>query len=429
MAGKIFMKTFTLNRSSRISHFIGVLLTVALLLPSAVFSQYANPSAVSLLTAGTYGALGSSGVFGSANVNGDVGTITGTIDASILQLGTSWGVAGAHNADAQTDLTSALSDISGRVSDETITLNVLGGLTLERGIYSGGALDLASGTTLTLNGSATDIFIFKAASTITINTNSTIALTGGAVWTNVFWYVGSSATLFSGSTFNGVILANVSITVNAGAALVTSKLLANTGAITMNSDVLPVELVSFAATADQMNTELNWTTATEVNNFGFEVERTEVRSQKPEVKWSKVGFVEGNGTTNAPKEYSFTDMNLGSGNYSYRLKQIDRDGKFEYSQSVEITIGTTPTEFALLQNYPNPFNPSTLISYQLPSNSLVSLKVYDAIGREMATLVNEVKEAGSYSVQFNASHLSSGIYFYTINAGKFTETKKLTLMK
>ncbi|MEW5798839.1 MAG: GLUG motif-containing protein [Bacteroidota bacterium] len=196
-----------------------------------------------------------------------------------------------------------------------------------------------------------------------------------------------------------------------------------------NGTPLPVELVFFTATTKQNNVELKWSTATEVNNYGFEIERTVISYQSSVINWSKAGFVEGSGTTNAPKEYSFTDSKLTAGKYSYRLKQIDRDGKFEYSQTVEVTIANAPKVFALKQNYPNPFNPTTVISYQLPVNSHVTLKVYDAIGREVATLVDEVKEPGTYSVQFNGATLSSGIYFYTLRAGNFSTTKKLMLVK
>ncbi|MFA6470066.1 MAG: LamG-like jellyroll fold domain-containing protein [Bacteroidota bacterium] len=197
---------------------------------------------------------------------------------------------------------------------------------------------------------------------------------------------------------------------------------------------LPVELFSLTASATSNGVELNWSTATEQNNYGFEIEKS--RSQKSEFKsqnttetWSKAGFVEGSGTTNSPKQYSFTDKNLNAGKYSYRLKQIDRDGKYQYSQAVEITISGAPKEFALEQNYPNPFNPSTVISYQLPVNSHIALKVYDVIGREVATLVNEVKEAGSYSATFDASQLSSGIYFARLQSGDKVQLKKMVLMK
>jgi hypothetical protein len=204
----------------------------------------------------------------------------------------------------------------------------------------------------------------------------------------------------------------------------------------ITAPVLPVELVSFSASVTLFNTALKWKTATEVNNYGFEIQRTIDNGQlkipaRPAGgdNWNTVGFVEGNGTTNTPKEYSFTDKGLQAGKYSYRLKQIDRDGKFEYSNEVEVTVADAPKEFALEQNYPNPFNPVTMINYQLPMNNHVILKVYDALGREVATLVNEMKKAGSYSAEFDASKLASGIYFYRLQAGEFVETKKMLLMK
>jgi hypothetical protein len=144
--------------------------------------------------------------------------------------------------------------------------------------------------------------------------------------------------------------------------------------------------------------------------------------------WAKAGFVAGSGTSNAPHNYSFTDAALASGSYAYRLKQIDNSGAFKYSQEAQIAI-VTPEVFALNQNYPNPFNPTTVISYQLPISGYVSLKVYDMLGREVMTLVNEVKSAGHYSINFNASAFSSGIYFYRITAGTFTQTKQMMFIK
>ncbi len=193
-----------------------------------------------------------------------------------------------------------------------------------------------------------------------------------------------------------------------------------------DAGLLPVELTSFTAETAEKSVELKWKTATEVNNYGFEVERRAVSDRH--LAWTKIGFVEGNGTTNAPKSYSFTDKSA-NGKISYRLKQIDRDGKFEYSQTVEVTAATAPKEFALEQNYPNPFNPTTVISYQLSANGFTSLKIYDAIGREVATLVNEVKEAGYYSAQFDGARLSSGIYFAKLSSSGKTQMRKLVLMK
>jgi len=192
---------------------------------------------------------------------------------------------------------------------------------------------------------------------------------------------------------------------------------------------LPVELVSFSASQKHNGVELRWRTATEVNNYGFEIERKAMNNGQLSMNnWGKVGFVEGNGTTNVPKSYSFVDKNA-NGKILYRLKQIDRNGKFSYSQAVEVTIANAPKEFSLDQNYPNPFNPSTVISYQLPITNHVTLKVYDAIGREVATLVNEVKEAGSYSATFNASKLSSGIYFARLQQSSNSRMMKMNLIK
>ena len=194
------------------------------------------------------------------------------------------------------------------------------------------------------------------------------------------------------------------------------------------SDPLPVELTSFTASTEKNGVTLSWKTATETNNYGFEIQRSAVSPQQSDNMWSKIGFVEGNGTTNAPKSYSFTDKSA-NGKILYRLKQIDRDGKFEYSQTVEVSAAAAPKEFALKQNYPNPFNPTTAISYQLSVNGYTSLKVYDAIGREVATLVNEVKEAGTYTAQFDGARFSSGIYFAKLTSDRKTQMKKLLLLK
>ena len=198
------------------------------------------------------------------------------------------------------------------------------------------------------------------------------------------------------------------------------------------SSPLPVELVSFQAMTVKDNVELNWKTATEVNNYGFEIEKAIKPIMNDELgikNWGKVSFVEGSGTSNTPKTYSFTDKNCLAGKYSYRLKQIDRNGKFTYSQSVEVIVGQAPKLFALEQNFPNPFNPSTVITYQLPVTSHVSLKVYDAIGGEVATLVNETKEAGYYSTTFDAKNLASGIYFVRLQSGDEVQLKKMQLLK
>jgi hypothetical protein len=201
---------------------------------------------------------------------------------------------------------------------------------------------------------------------------------------------------------------------------------------------LPVELTDFGFRKVDVGIELVWTTATEKNNAGFTVERnTETGSSASltdRKEWSALGFVKGNGTTTESKSYSFIDRTA-SGKVSYRLKQVDFDGAFEYSPIVEAEVAS-PKVFTLEQNYPNPFNPSTVISYQLPVSSEVSLKIYDVLGRELQTLVNTRQDAGRYQAQFNAASLSSGVYFYRLSvngatngAQNFVQTKKMMLVK
>jgi peptidoglycan hydrolase-like amidase len=198
-------------------------------------------------------------------------------------------------------------------------------------------------------------------------------------------------------------------------------------ALTIGSSLAtsPVEIVSFAAKPISLSVELDWQTATEINNYGFEIERKNTVQQ---TDWIKIGFVEGAGTSNAPKEYIFTDRNITMGRYAYRLKQIDRDGKFEYHGNVEVVIGP-PQKFALQQNFPNPYNPSTTISYSVATRSHVTLTVFNALGQKVAELVDGDKDAGVYEVTFDASGLASGVYLYRMESGSFVQTKKLVVVK
>ena len=187
---------------------------------------------------------------------------------------------------------------------------------------------------------------------------------------------------------------------------------------------VPVELISFNAFANESVVNLSWVTASETNNRGFSIERKSGSSG-----WESISFVQGSGTTSLTNSYTFTDRNIVSKiTYSYRLKQIDFDGTFSYSKVVQANTNLLNT-FELKQNYPNPFNPGSTISFSIPSSGLVSLKVYDALGKEVAVLLNEVKEAGSYNVNFNAENLSSGIYLYKIQSDIYTATKKMLLLK
>jgi hypothetical protein len=205
----------------------------------------------------------------------------------------------------------------------------------------------------------------------------------------------------------------------------------------ITSGALPVQLISFTAQAQNDKVVLNWQTATEVNNYGFEVERSLVTGHQLLEKWEKVGFVPGNGNSNSPKMYSFVDFYPPTGNIQYRLKQIDTDGKYEYYPTIaELSYSITgiknkqmPSDFCLQQNYPNPFNPVTVIGYQLPSVCRVELKVYDILGNVVSTLVNEQKQPGYYSIEFNAGSLPSGIYLFKMTADKFISVKKLAVIK
>jgi hypothetical protein len=192
---------------------------------------------------------------------------------------------------------------------------------------------------------------------------------------------------------------------------------------------LPVELTSFTVKVIGNSVKLDWKTETEVNNYGFEILRQAHTSTSLSLTgWEKIGFVNGNGNSNSQKSYSFSDQNAnGSNKFAYRLKQIDNDGRYEYSNVVEVTL--VPDEFALNQNYPNPFNPSTSIKYSVPQASLVTIKIYDVIGNEVQTLVNNKQDAGVYEVTFNAGNLASGMYFYKMQTDNFTQVKKMILIK
>ncbi len=209
----------------------------------------------------------------------------------------------------------------------------------------------------------------------------------------------------------------------------------------VNENEVPVELISFTASVSKMDVTLNWTTATETNNYGFEIERSQMSKVKSQ-NWEKIGFVPGSGNSSSEKAYSFVDEQIGEfGKYKYRLKQIDLDGTFEYFNEIEVDI--IPSKSSLEQNYPNPFNPSTRIQYQVSRDSHVSLKVFDVLGNEVATLVNEYKPAGRYSVEFLARGgqtssiqnqassfgFASGVYYYQLKSGSFVQTKKMIYLK
>jgi len=197
---------------------------------------------------------------------------------------------------------------------------------------------------------------------------------------------------------------------------------------------VPVELTSFTAQAEETSVELKWVTETEVDNYGFDIERLTKDARGETRNWEKICFVEGHGNSNSPKQYSFIDKNpVGGSKFLYRLKQIDTDGEFEYSDVVEVEL--IPNEFVLYQNYPNPFNPATTIKYALSFESKVKIVLYNSLGEQITELVNELQSVGYQQAVWNAGNIASGVYIYTIEAvptnksGNFTSIKKMILLK
>jgi hypothetical protein len=195
--------------------------------------------------------------------------------------------------------------------------------------------------------------------------------------------------------------------------------------------LIPVELTSFTAIPGNDKVILNWQTSTETNNRGFEIQRAGIINQENS-NFKTIGYIQGNGTTSESSQYRFTDKSPLQGNSFYRLKQVDFNGTFRIYGPVGVNFNGV-TEYSISQNYPNPFNPSTIIKYAVPQSGNVEIKIYNLLGAEIATLVNEYKEAGKYSVEFSTSDLKSGIgsgvYFYTIKAGSFVKTKKMVVLK
>ncbi len=195
--------------------------------------------------------------------------------------------------------------------------------------------------------------------------------------------------------------------------------------LTISDSPLPVELTGFSLMSKQNYISLAWQTATETNNHGFEIEKKQSGAE-----WRTIGFKQGNGTTNNISNYSYTDNSVTRGKVEYRLKQIDRDGKFSYSNTVEAFVGLSPNTVELTGNYPNPFNPSTSISFMLGTTGNASLKVYDLLGKEVAVIAQGIFNAGEMNTfNFNAAGLTSGVYYYRLTSDAKVETRKMMLMK
>jgi hypothetical protein len=205
------------------------------------------------------------------------------------------------------------------------------------------------------------------------------------------------------------------------------------GGGTICTGALPVSLSSFSASVNKRNVTLMWVTEWELNNSGFDIERRQILSENIFSDWQKISFTEGHGTSNISNRYIYIDSKQKAGIYQYRLKQIDYSGSYEYyflEQDVSISL---PENFSLSQNYPNPSNPNSKINFELPVKGKVTLKVYDILGKEVKTILNDILEANYYSVDFDGSNLASGVYFYRLDAAgdgqHFSRTVKLILVK
>ena len=193
--------------------------------------------------------------------------------------------------------------------------------------------------------------------------------------------------------------------------------------ISSSFNFIPVELTSFVANVSRSSVELNWVTATELNNYGFEIERKAKGGE-----FYTIGLVRGNGTTSEVSRYTFVDKNLEPGIYFYRLKQIDFSGAYEYSPEIEVDFNPV-IQFSLEQNYPNPFNPTTKIKFSIVESSPVKLAVYNLLGEMVSLLVNNQMNPGNYEIDFDATGLPSGMYMYRLESGTNTISKKMMLMK
>ncbi|MBI2416750.1 MAG: DUF3494 domain-containing protein [Ignavibacteriales bacterium] len=431
------MNTLFLNvLLNKCLHGFFTLLIVALVIPVVCFAQ----TTVNLGTASSFAVLAAAGISntGGTTLNGDIGsyptaTITGFPPGTFT--GTNH-LGDATTQGAMTDLNIAYFDAADRAGASTIGTE-LGGSTLTAGIYSSGSGTFGLTGTLTLDGqnNADAVFIFQMATTFTTTANSSIVLINGAMWSNIFWQVGSSATLGTNSIVEGTILANTSITAN-NLAVLHGRLLAGavtvTGTVTLSSNtVVPVELTSFTAVISNSKVRLNWNTATEVNNSGFEIQRSPLSSRGSDsqnYKWMAISFIAGAGNSNSSKDYSYIDDNARYGKFAYRLKQIDNDGNFSLSNIINVDLGTS-NKYSLGQNYPNPFNPTTKIDFNISTAGRVSLKVFNTLGNEEITLVNGHFEPGTYSIELNANKFNSGIYFYTLQTDGYKKTLKMIVVK
>jgi hypothetical protein len=429
------MEISTTNRLSRWAGLFGLTFAVVLTASVAAFSQTVN-----LGTAGNFGVLASAAITGTSIVTGNVGT-TDPLAAIAVTISVTAGYTKYDPTDsadqiivnaAHDDLVLAYNDAATRGSATVLSAATydFAGATINPGVYSVGT-SAAMTTSMTLDGAG--IYIFQIGTTLNTTAGVTVNLINGAVWSDVFWQVGTAVTIAGTTTFEGTILGHDAITVGA-ASTVHGRLLAGAivaGAVSDDASTvaLPVEMVLFTASTSGLNAQLHWSTATEVDNDGFEIERRSVGSESIG-QWLKVGFVPGAGTSSSPHQYSYADQGLAQGRYDYRIKQIDRNGSFKYSSAAQVEVGTAPKEFTLSQSYPNPFNPSTTVEFSVARNDRAVVRVFNVLGQEVATLFDGTAEAGKlYQARFDASRMSSGMYFVQLQSNGQSKMQKMVFLK
>jgi hypothetical protein len=281
--------------------------------------------------------------------------------------------------------------------------------------------DGVGGTVRAIAISGSDVYVGGDFTTAGGNTANYIAKWNGSSWTTL---VDGSSTGVGSSVYALKVDSAANRMVVGGAFTTAGLISANRIASFTDSDnPFPVELTSFTATAIGNHVNLHWTTASEFNNYGFYIER-----KINDEDWQELTFIEGCGNSQVTKEYYYQDKIETSGIIKYRLKQVDLDGGYKYSSIVEVEMNM-PIKYSLSQNYPNPFNPETTINYSIPKASDVKIVIYDVMGKEVTTLINENKNAGNHFVIFNASNLTSGVYFYKIETADYMDVKKMVLIK
>lgn len=382
----------------------------------------------------------------NATLNGTLTLTTGDFDVynKTLTLGSSATISGETNDNW---LKSTVATSKGTI---TTTRNLTGAITS----YTFGNIGI-SVTTVSALGSTV---ITRSFTPVTIGSNTGIAKTYTITPTNntglnatyIFNYFGNEVSGFDPANMvvffstNGGVNFVQSTAVNSwnsgtqAGTLSISNLASfgtnNVWTLSDNNHPLPVTLASFTSAVNIRDVKLQWITSMENNNAGFELERASIKesggpSGSQNSEWKKVSFIQGKGTSNTATNYTFTDIKLNSGKYNYRLKQIDNNGNFEYFELANAVEVALPTKYSMSQNYPNPFNPTTKIDFEIPENSFVKIVMYDLLGREVKSVMKENKQAGFYTAILNCSDLSSGTYFYRIEAGKYIKTLKMTIIK